>query len=105
MTLNPTLHEQYSTLRSSEGVWLSVLALIPFVGRRLESDLFLESVREVNQLIPEMKEAGLIKDCDFIDSFRDLGDRMGASSVCRFWEVSLSDLGLLVMNEIRELNG
>jgi hypothetical protein len=96
---NALLREAYYEKRASESLVDRLLASIPFVGRSLESNLFLENLKDRIELLKDLEISGLIR--IHIEppralspgSYHDI-DR----HFLGFLEISVSELGKLVMS-------
>lgn len=95
---NPSLLNEYNQRSEAEGRLAKLLALIPLVGRPTESFKFLQSHRDVNQIIHDMRDAGLLEVCilpPYVPiATRHLSYSYGPPSL----KVSVSDLGRLALN-------
>lgn len=98
LEFNPDLARKYEEKIQSEGDLSRLLASVPLLSRPLPSMQFLESVGEVNQIVQDMHEAGLLQ----IEHCRPdkiiTGDRVNPIVVgARSSRISVTDLGNLAL--------
>jgi hypothetical protein len=99
---SPELLSIYSGLRSQEGILVRLTSLLSFIGKPLPSAEFLKQFKASNNLIHEMRDLGLVN-VRYHSAVIAAGDmRYGAGCVGVLITVSVSDLGKLVLDDIKQ---
>jgi hypothetical protein len=99
--LHPYHSKDYKAILASEGPLARGFACIPFVGHPCPSTLFLESNKEVNSMIDDLKHAGLLQINHSTHSTTTLGGRAGimTSASCSLWIVAPTEFGKRMLHQ------
>jgi hypothetical protein len=98
LEFNSELARRYKEKLQSEGVVSRLLASVALVRRPLASTQFLESIRDLNRIVQDMSEAGLLKIEDLPPNKVITGDRLNPIHIGnRYSRISATDLGNLAL--------
>lgn len=95
--LNPTLEAEYMKRIHSEGIFHTLLTLIPIIGPTPPGVEYLKSQVEINQILKDLLQAGLATIKETPGKFVEGSPLYGGFQTLSRWKISASDLGRLTV--------